>query len=68
MIELQRTAGNRGVAQLIQGGEPQLQRQLEVRPVRNKKTSAFGRRQELIDRLNTVSPAIQYELGGQLIE
>jgi Domain of unknown function (DUF4157) len=47
---------------------PAIQRVLEVRPPGPHDASAFDRRDELIDRLNTQSPAIQYFLDGQVIE
>jgi hypothetical protein len=46
---------------------PSFQRVLEVRPPGRGEGSAFERRQELIDRLNTQSAAIQYRLDGRLI-
>lgn len=47
------------------GQHPSIQRKLELRPPGKGEASAFGRAQELVDRLNTVSPAIQYDLKGQ---
>ncbi|WP_298984403.1 eCIS core domain-containing protein [Caldilinea sp.] len=44
-----------------------IQRVVEVRPPGRGETSAFDRRQELIDRLNTLSSAIQYRLEGREI-
>ena len=49
------------------GQAPNVQRKLEVRPPGRGEGSAFDRRQELIDRLNAQSPAIQYRLDGRLI-
>lgn len=46
---------------------PSIQRVLEVRPPGRGEASAYGRRQELIDRLNTLSTAIQYGLDGNVI-
>ncbi len=46
---------------------PSIQRVLEVRPPGRGEGSAFERRQELIDRLNAQSAAIQYRLDGRLI-
>ncbi len=46
---------------------PAIQRVLEVRPPGRGEASAFDRRQELIDRLNGLSPAIQYHLDGRRI-
>lgn len=46
---------------------PGIQRVVEVRPPGRGEASAFERRQELIDRLNTISPAIQYRLDGRRI-
>ncbi len=42
-----------------------LQRVIEIRPPGRGEASAFDRRQELIDRLNAQSPAIQYWLEGR---
>ncbi len=47
--------------------EPVIQRVVEVRPPGRGEASAFDRRQELIDRLNTLSAAIQYRLDGRRI-
>lgn len=44
---------------------PSIQRKLALRPPGKGEASAFGRAQELVDRLNTINPAIQYELKGQ---
>ena len=46
---------------------PSIQRAVEVRPPGRGEASAFDRRQELIDRLNTLSAAIQYRLDGRRI-
>ena len=46
---------------------PTIQRDVEVRPPGRGEASAFDRRQELIDRLNTLSAAIQYRLEGRRI-
>jgi hypothetical protein len=46
---------------------PGIQRDLEVRPPGPHDASAFDRRQELIDRLNAQSAAIQYRLDGREI-
>jgi len=46
---------------------PGIQRVLEVRPPGPHDASAFDRRQELIDRLNAQSAAIQYRLEGREI-
>ena len=45
-----------------------LQRKLQIRPPGKGEASAFDRAQELIDRLDTISPAISYELKGQDLE
>lgn len=53
-----------------QGGEGPtgtIQRVLVVRPPGKGEFSAFDRRQHLINRLNTISTAIQYELRGRQI-
>ncbi len=44
---------------------PRLQRVIEIRPPGRGEASAFDRRQELIDRLNAQSSAIQYSLEGR---
>ncbi|MHC4240350.1 MAG: eCIS core domain-containing protein [Planctomycetota bacterium] len=44
---------------------PSIQRVVEVRPPGRGEASAFDRRQELIDRLNAQSAAIQYRLDGR---
>lgn len=49
------------------GGAGQVQRKLELRPPGKGEASAFGRAKELVDRLNKVSPAIQYTLTGQVL-
>lgn len=49
------------------GHVPSVQRVVEVRPPGRGEASAFGRRQELIDRLNAQSPAIQYWLDGRVL-
>ena len=46
---------------------PNIQRVLEVRPPGPGDASAFDRRDELINRLNAQSPAIQYFLAGREI-
>lgn len=43
-------------------GAAAVQPKLELRPPGKGEASAFHRAQELVDRLNTVSPAYQYEL------
>ncbi|GEM_PF-870113 len=52
---------------VVQQGErsTHLQRVIEIRPPGRGEASAFDRRQELIDRLNAQSPAIQYWLEGR---
>jgi hypothetical protein len=46
---------------------PGIQREVQVRPPGRGEASAFDRRQELIDRLNGQSPAIQYRLDGRVL-
>lgn len=56
------------VVQQVHGrAQPSIQRVLEVRPPGRGEASAFDRRQELIDRLNAQSAAIQYHLDGREI-
>lgn len=76
-MQLQRITNNKGGARILQysgiaetiqarpGQVPGVQRKLELRPPGKGEASAFDRAQELVDRLNTISPAIQYELKGQ---
>jgi hypothetical protein len=56
----------RTIARLQRGGNRAtartLQRVLQVRPPGRGEASAYGRRQELIDRLNRMSPAMEYFL------
>ena len=55
VLALQRSAGNRATTRL-------LQRELQFRPPGPGEATAYDRRQELLDRLNAQSPAIQYHL------
>lgn len=55
------------LAHVLQEKSPHIQRTVEVRPPGKGEASAFSRRLELIDRLNTQSSAIQYELSGREI-
>jgi hypothetical protein len=55
LFSLQRAAGNRATARL-------LQRELQLRPPGRGEANAYDRRQELVDRLNAQSAAIQYHL------
>jgi Domain of unknown function (DUF4157) len=68
---LQQSGGNRNPPQYQKLSdpleEPTIQRVVEVRPPGRGEASAFDRRQELIDRLNTLSAAIQYRLDGRQI-
>jgi hypothetical protein len=54
-----------GAGQTRTGTPPAIQRKLALRPPGKGEASAFGRAKELVDRLNSLSPAIQYELKGQ---
>ena len=58
---LQQTAGD---ARTGEGSSeaPAVQRIIELRPPGRGEATAFGRRQELVDRLNALSAAIQYRL------
>jgi len=47
---------------------PTLQRAIELRPPGRGEASAFDRAQELVDRLNAQSAAIQYRLNGNRLE
>ena len=55
IARVQRLAGNRATGRV-------LQRVLEVRPPGRGEASAYDRRQELIDRFNRMSPAMEYFL------
>ena len=58
---LQQTAGGARSGQ-GSGEAPAVQRVIELRPPGRGEATAFGRRQELVDRLNTLSASIQYRL------
>jgi hypothetical protein len=45
-----------------------IHRKLEFRPPGKGERSAFGRAQELVDRLNSISSAIQYTLKGRTLD
>jgi hypothetical protein len=49
------------------GHVPSIQRTVEVRPPGRGEASAFNRRQQVVDRLNRQSPAIQYRLDGMVL-
>jgi Domain of unknown function (DUF4157) len=49
------------------GGPAALQRVVELRPPGAREASAFDRRQELVDRLNAQSAAVQYRLDGRVL-
>jgi hypothetical protein len=49
------------------GGPAALQRVVELRPPGAREASAFDRRQELVDRLNAQSAAVQYRLEGRVL-
>jgi hypothetical protein len=53
--------------QRAQESPSEIRCKLELRPPGKGEQSAFDRAQELIDRLNTISPAIQYTLTGRVI-
>jgi hypothetical protein len=53
--------------QRAQESPSEIRCKLELRPPGKGEQSAFDRAQELIDRLNTISPAIQYTLTGGVI-
>jgi hypothetical protein len=59
---LQQTAGDGARSGESSAGVPSVQRVVELRPPGRGEASAFGRRQELVDRLNRLSTAIQYRL------
>ena len=46
---------------------PSVQRVIELRPPGRREASAFGRAQELIDRLNAQSASIRYRLDGRVL-
>jgi hypothetical protein len=47
--------------------KPDIQRVVELRPPGRGEASAFGRAQEIVNRLNTLSSALEYELRGQVL-
>ena len=47
---------------------PTLQRVIEIRPPGRREASAFGRAQELLDRMNRVSRATHFRLDGQVLQ
>lgn len=49
-------------------GKQQVQRTVELRPPGRGEASAFERRQEMVDRLNTLSNAVSYTLNGRVLE
>ena len=65
--ELTHVVQQTGQPVAAKNGAPSVQRKLEIRPPGKGEASAFDRAQELVDRLNTVSAAIQYELKGRVL-
>jgi hypothetical protein len=59
---LQQTGGRDRRSGESSGDVPTVQRVIELRPPGRGEASAFDRRQELVDRLNGLSAAIQYQL------
>jgi hypothetical protein len=57
-------AGRGELTRRVTGPMPNIQRVIEFRPPGPGEASAFGRRQEVLDRLNTQSPATTYKLVG----
>lgn len=49
------------------GAPPAIQRAIELRPPGRGEASAFGRAQELIDRLNLVSGGLEFRLEGRAL-
>ncbi|MBP8132841.1 MAG: DUF4157 domain-containing protein [Zoogloea sp.] len=63
LTHVRQQANHRGQS----GTTDAVQRKLELRPPGKGEASAFDRAQEFVDKLNTVSPAIQYALTGQAL-
>jgi hypothetical protein len=59
ILALQRRAGNRAVVSTLR-----LARRVEMRDVGRGEQSGFARLQELIDRLNALSPSLLYRMEG----
>lgn len=55
------------IVQQTGGGGPAVQRAVELRPPGRGEASAFERRQEMVDRLNALSSAVQYTLNGRVL-
>lgn len=49
------------------GNSPVVQRSVELRPPGRGEASAFGRRQEMVDRLNALSSAVRYTLNDRVL-
>lgn len=64
---LQQTGSSAAGLVQNQSAASSIQRVVEVRPPGRGEASAFDRRQELIDRLNAQSAAIQYHLDGRVL-
>jgi hypothetical protein len=64
LAHVRQQSGHRGSF----GATDAVQRKLALTPPGKGEASAFDRAQELVDRLNTISPAIQYELKGEELE
>lgn len=56
-----------GAPSITPSASPGIQRIVEVRPPGRGEASAFDRRQELIDRMNTVSGGLSFSLAGREI-
>lgn len=71
LLRVQRAAGNRATAALIQGGtQPTrtLQRAVELRPPGRGEASAFDRVDQFVARINEQSDRVRYSLNGRRLE
>ncbi len=72
VLQLQQTLGNQAVIRLMRGDGatalPAIQRAIELRPPGRGEASAFERREELVERLNRQSEAIQYHLEDRTLK
>jgi len=68
LLRVQAAAGNRATIHLVRSAEAAtIRRKLLLTPPGKGEASAFDRADELVQRLNSVSPAIEYKLTGQVL-